>query len=182
LACALLVTLPLSPVRVRADCIGEETYSIQEDHGRVTVCLETGSSRSCPDLGLVRRDVETGEIVELTTCDGACFVDECVPAGTYQYGLAVPYSCARQRCATLYWEGIQVSGAGPGCTRTGAAPAPASGTPWSDSRLVCGPEGGGMWGPDDVDWSMCGCNGGEAGLASLGIVAWAFWRRRCGRG
>ncbi len=55
---------------------------------------------TCQGCGpLVRENVATGEIVELSkrcaTIQIRCFVDECVPAGTYRYGLSKDDRCNR---------------------------------------------------------------------------------------
>lgn len=116
--------------------VGREDYGISETGGTVIVCLETHSTRTCPDLGLLREEVSSGDVVRIATCEGDCFVDECVPAGAYRYGLAEAYSCEDSIYDTAYFGEVEVVGA-EGCTRTRPEPEPDSGVPWGEYRIAC---------------------------------------------
>lgn len=158
-----LLLLPgvLLAARALADAPAPADYWIHQASGNVEICP---SMRSCPDDGLLRRDVDTGEIVLVTTCtiDGACFLDECVPAGTYQYGLATPYACV---VSGAYWyRTATVEGAPPACTRTFPAPEPAGSVPWSEGEQICPPTYGNHSG------MSCGCASGEKVLGMQGLA------------
>ncbi len=176
-AAALLAT------EVRADCALPAGYHVTEDPaGRVGVCLVNDPGRTCPDAGLLRRNVNSGDVVEITTCDGGCFVDECVPAGTYQYGLAQPYACQPASCYTAYYQEATVAGAAPGCTPTVAPPAAASTVPWGGQQNVCGYQ------PAGAGSSGCGLApagtvlGTNLALFLLGMVLWHWGAGRRARG
>jgi hypothetical protein len=66
--------------------------------------------------------------------DAGAFVDECVPAGSYDYGLEAPFSCSE--CGAAYYVEVDVgSGGGGTCTRSPGDPGPMDGgtVPWGDS-------------------------------------------------
>jgi hypothetical protein len=182
LALAGLVPLALVPMSARADCALGAGYGVDASSSTVQVCLLT-ALRSCPDpSGLLRQNVATGEVVRLadycTTTSGnvGCYVDECVPKGTYRYGLSVPYDCRERGCGGVEYFGVATVEADPpaGCAR-GAGNGPP--TAWSS---------GVPWPAQSDGWRSCpsfGCStvGSEiAALDGLLIVlsaAW-LWRRR----
>lgn len=153
----------LLAARALANSPAPADYWIHQADGNVQICP---SMRVCPDDGLLRRNVASGEIALITTCsllEGACFIDECVPAGTYQYGLATPYTCVT---SGAYWyRTASVEGASPACTRTAPAPVPAETVPWSDGELLCASTYGGGWGSPS-----CGCGSGGAVLGVQGLA------------
>lgn len=177
----LVVGLTLVPAAARADAPAPETYWFrQPEAGTVTIYLNDYSGRTCPDQGLLRRKVGTDEVVKITSCaDDLRFIDQCVPAGEYEYGLAVPLEChesaGTERYSTLT---VAVSdGAAEGCTRSVGDPAPVSATDvsgWDAGPWVCERHYPGM--PD------CSTGGGVMGLnvALLG-AGLALWRWRPGR-
>jgi len=187
ITCAVMLGAAfLVPGEVRADCAscgGFEDYSITESPaGTVYVCLDTTEGLTCPGDGLLRLDQASGDVVLLTTCAGpeaslslqGCYLDECVPGGTYQYGLAVPYDCNPQACATRYFETTSVKGPSGACTRDIAAPVSAQSVPWSgDQGNVC----------TSSNMRSCGCGVAPRG-AVLGtnlvfaLVGVALWRSR----
>lgn len=175
---ALLVAIPAA---ASADSGPPDSYSAFENPaGRVTIFL-SGSDRACPDQGLLRRDTVTGEIVRITTCDGGSFVDECVPAGHYQYGLQVPYACGFFGSAfftTIDVTGPRCAEASCSCTRTVAAPeAGIAAVPWGSDPMVCR-------GAYFDDHSSSGCATGGAVLATnfvLLLAGGALWRWRRAR-
>ena len=69
---------------------------IDAEAGTVVICAD---GRDCSGgEPLIRQDVETGEVVEISgACQegdySSCFVDECVPVGSYRYGLEEPLQC-----------------------------------------------------------------------------------------
>jgi hypothetical protein len=167
-----LVAALLAPAAARADC-WYPNYYVDGTPDALRVC--TYGVRTCgPDEGLLRRNVDSGEIVKITTCDGACFLDQCVPAGSYEYGLEVPFACTGERCGTVYYWPLGTQGASPGCTRTVAAPETAASVPWDGTDgWVCRPV---PWKPEAF-----GCNSSSAVLGLNGLVLAAgalLWRRR----
>ncbi len=167
----------------RADLPAPEGYySAVEPGGTVEIHVMTSSGRGCPDDGLLRRNTVTGEIVAIATCsDDLTFLDQCVPAGEYQYGLARPLAC-QSSGGTQYYETVTVTdGAAEGCTRTIVAPAPAGSVPWGSEQWVCH---GSYGGPHDSS-HFFGCGtGGVLGtnlvvlLVGLGLWRWRPGRRR----
>jgi uncharacterized protein (TIGR03382 family) len=156
------------------------TYDVEVSGATVTVCADpyamTPPGRPCPDEGLLRRHVATGEVVVITTCaDDGCFVDECVPPGEYQYGLAEPFACSEHSSGTFYYVTASTTEPVGSCARTQGPPAAFNGAlPWSGGDTICGdrgPDGGG-----------CSSTGGtlafDAALLVAGAILWAR-RRRC---
>lgn len=170
-ASALLVVITSA---ARADSAPPLTYWIHEDTpGSVRICPSMG--KTCPDRVLLRRDVATGAIVSMTACGTGiasdCYLDECVPAGRYQYGFQVPYACD-DRWGSYYYAQEDVAGAPANCTRTLPAPEVAASVPWKTSEVICE----GSYGAD----GMFGCSnaGGVVGLNLLAIGAGIALRRR----
>lgn len=161
-------------------CSGDkspEDYRISEAAGKVTVCLETHSGRACPDQGLLREDVDGGDVVRITACEGGCFVDECAPAGRFRYGLAEPYSCDDAIRDAYYYGEAQFEAPPESCARTTPEPAPDSGVPWGEHRMACLGPGG----PDVAPFSACSTGlGGGTSLALLfaGLALRRLSRRR----
>jgi hypothetical protein len=158
--------------RARGDAPAPEGYFGQVDGATVTVYLNSSSHRGCPDQGLLRRDVDTGDIVKLTTCtDATTFVDQCVPSGSYQYGLAEPMACSRYAGTEYYTEVTVTDGAPSDCARTVDAPTAAASVPWGASQWVCRsshPDPGG-----------CATGGAVLGANAAALAfGLALWRRR----
>jgi hypothetical protein len=179
IAVPAVVALSLAGNAARADAPPPEGYYVHQDGTTVTVFLET-YPRTCPDQGLLRKSVDTGEVVKITTClDDRRFVDECVPAGHYQYGLAVALECHSASGTAYFGEATVTGGAGPECTRTVAVPeaADASAVPWGSDPMVCASH---YHGPG------YGCaTGGAAvlgGNLAILLTGLALWRRRARRG
>jgi hypothetical protein len=130
-------------------------YQIEMQGHSVVVCTDESFSidaGACPDGDvMLREDLETGKVVALNSLctlsqwDGLCFVDECVPRGTYRYGLEIPYECCDGCCGWTPFYGEFTVSADPGdCSPSEGNPGPsayAKSTPWADSNdgLVCGP-------------------------------------------
>lgn len=158
---AAAVALSAHAFAARADCAMSVGYQVTEEPaGYVRICLLNFDGRKCPDQGLLRRardarcTATAGAMLErcvdvekLTSCDAdGCFVDECVPAGTYQYGLAKPYACNSASCETSYFQEVKVTGAAADCARLTPPPENVATVPWSSEPLVCsygGSDGGG---------------------------------------
>ena len=140
LAAALLVDRS-----ARANCAMPVGYGTEVQSQTVVICSESFGMRKCPDAdGLLRRAAD-GSVVRIDACDiQGCFVDECVPPGTYQYGFARPYECASSSCATEYYEEVTVAPAAGPCARSSdvAAPTPAAKVPWGKSAVICSYGGG----------------------------------------
>jgi hypothetical protein len=188
---AAAVALSAHATAARADCAMPVGYAVREEPaGRVRICLENFAGRTCPDQGLLRTRVDLrcepaggapadparcAEIKKLTSCDEAgCFVDECVPAGTYRYGLQEPYTCVHAACETSYYAEVTVTGAAAECVRTGPAPEDAATVPWSNDPLVC----------DYGDSDRSGCSTGGSVLAfdlAALVAGLGLWRLRARR-
>jgi hypothetical protein len=154
------------PGRALANCAEPTTYQATATGNTVVVCLRNFGARQCPDQGLLRQDPAAGELVSLADCDSnACFVDECVPEGTYRYGLRTPYACNSASCGTYYFTEVTISTAPGSCTRTSGFTGPTAftgGAPWGNNPQICGYGGG----------PPCGCASTSAGAVfALNAVA-----------
>ena len=154
------------PARALANCAAPTTYEATATGNTVTVCLMNFDSRQCPDEGLLRQNPATGEVVTLADCNSsACFVDECVPEGTYRYGLKSPYACKSASCGTYYFTEATISAPLGSCTRTSGLSGPTAftgGVPWGNNPQICGY--GGV--------PTCGCGSASAGAVfALNAVA-----------
>lgn len=121
------------------------SYILQVQAGTVTVCSTAAGSAGIPLLdggafhgacptpgGVVRVDTATGVATRIPDVCGEgasadCYVDECVPAGTYQYGYGTPYPCANA-CDTGYFATATVAQSG-ACT-SDAGPGTTANAPW----------------------------------------------------
>jgi hypothetical protein len=165
------------PVCAAADSAAPQRYDILVSGQTVRICVVDFADRACPDSGLLRRHKSSGQVVEITTCDGlGCFQDDCVPAGEYQYGLKSPLACVPAAVYTEYFHEAAVPepAAGTVCTSGVEPPAAYSATvPWGADQMVC------------TYQSKSGC-GSRAGpvltLNGLLILVGVFlWRRRAKR-
>ena len=160
----------------RANSAPPATYWLHEPTpGTVGICP---SAEVCPNRVLLRRDVATGAVVSMRACEAGgstgCYVDECVPAGTYQYGFEVPYACD-ERWGAYYYAELQVAGAPATCTRTVPAPAAAASVPWKTSDVICK----GSYGADGP--FGCSSAGGVVGLNLVAIGVGLALRSRTRR-
>jgi len=154
------------PGRALANCAAPTTYQATVTGNTVTVCLMNFNDRKCPDQGLLRQNPSTGAVVTLADCDSnACFADECVPPGTYRYGLKSPYACNSSSCGTDYFTEATVSAPLGGCIRTSGFTGPTAFTgsvPWGNEPQICGYGGA----------PSCGCRSTGAGAVfALNAVA-----------
>jgi hypothetical protein len=142
LASVLLLAPLVLPRAARADSVAETdtTYLVQAEGSTVTVSLsDSYSDFPCGgSTPLLRQDEATGAAVELTSCDGGGdYVDECVPPGTYRYGLATPPQCKAGIADIAFFGEVTVSSVlSPSCVRTSGhmPPVAYSGAlPWGDA-------------------------------------------------
>jgi hypothetical protein len=112
--------------------------------------------------------------------DGAntCFIDECVPPGTWRYGIAEwadPNACEKSVRTNYAWAPAVVTDPVDGCVRSKTTTAPATWTgkmTWTDDRVAC-----------SKSYNPLGCSTVGAVLpmhflAFLGGLAWLIHRRR----
>lgn len=105
LGAALVISTQLVGIQgAQANCAMYGYHSeVDSEANTVTICAD---DHACGvDGGMLRQNVDTGEVVELPALcgegfDDNCYVDECLPAGTYRYGLATPLPCG---CGTRYF-------------------------------------------------------------------------------
>lgn len=177
-----------------ANCGMPVGYDVAVTDNAVTICPANHTGRACPDSsGMLRENATTDQVVKLedycsgSGYSGACYVDECVPPGTYRYGFATPYDCCSSCCGTAYFQEVTVESALPGnCARSegnGAPAAFAGSIPWGDEQIICN------YGGDNPDAETDDDDGGGCAVAShpantvvavnvlallfgLGILAW----------
>jgi hypothetical protein len=101
---------------------------------------------------MLRLDVASGAVMKLAdlcaaagngscgyvsdTCMVSCYVDPCVPPGTYQYGYGTPYECG-DGCNTAYFVEVTVTQPLGACTSDAGAGTSVANAPW---------DGGGAYG------------------------------------
>lgn len=122
------------------------TYRTEFDPetGHLVVC---GDDRDCSagDV-LIREDLETGEVFEISgNCgegyDASCFVDECVPAGSFRYGTEEPLACG---CGVSeIFTNVEIVDALEGCEPSNAAELVLreEGAPWGNQATIDCPGG-----------------------------------------
>ena len=140
---ALVAVLVLPVSAALANCAQPVTYAISAQGSTVTICPENFGQRLCPDPdGMLRQDLATGEAVRIPerckdTNGEACYLDSCVPAGTYHYGFTTPYRCHSSSCGTYYYEEITVEPWDGDCDAgDDLTPTATDSVPWS-SDLIC---------------------------------------------
>jgi hypothetical protein len=121
-------------------------YDVGVVGNTVEICPRNFDSLGCPAPGgVLREDVASGEVAQLAQyCSASspnCYVDECVPKGSYRYGFAVPYKCCNACASTDYFEPVDVTQElATNCARSSgnAGPADFTGTlPWQDEQAIC---------------------------------------------
>lgn len=190
LAAAALFAL-FTPGVVRANCARPVDYEVRLEGSTVVVQPWNFEERGCGGVEpMLRQDASTGATVQLAEFCGAQvdpsygrpYLDECVPAGTYRYGFARPYSCAPYACGTWRWEEITVATDPVGCTRSSGNPGPSAYAPvgWGgegQGAKICG------YGEDPADAAGCATAPGASGAvllldAAALALGWALLRRR----
>lgn len=150
-----------------------ESYAVTVDGGSVEVCIGPPDYILCPSP-LLRQDPDGAVVSVSGTVSngnlGPCYIDECVPPGTYRYGCETPIGCSSR-----YWESATVTESlDGGCARsTGdSPPTPVSGPPpWpADAQYGSCPQVGGC----SAAGSVFEFIGGPVFLLSLALL----WRRR----
>ncbi len=168
-----------APSTARANCAMPVGYDVRVEGSKVTICPQSFDARMCPDPdGLLRRNEASGETTRLTDCDAnGCFVDECVPQGTWQYGFARPYECHPSSCGTYFFDVAEVTSALGTCERSAGltGPVPFDGAvPWGADPEICGYGAGPL---------ACGCSAESASVIAanamvLGLGLWLVSRKR----
>jgi hypothetical protein len=152
-SCLLISTVLFGCVTVTADvlanCAMPVSYLATVAGNQVTIRPTNFVRRGCPDSsGMLRENVATGELVKL---DDFCtetsseevlssYVDECVPAGSYRYGFAVPYACVEAACFTDFFVDAKVESVlDSTCQRSSgnSGPSPAASKPWPTTPSIC---------------------------------------------
>jgi hypothetical protein len=163
------------------------SYTLKPEGEGVLVCPRNFRSRGCPDPGgMLRQNVKTGEVVKLNdACKGderesdpGCYLDACVPAGTYRYGFAKPYACQSSSASTDYWEDITVAD---GCKGEATKHAAFEGkVPWEGKeQAICHYQGGGSNGDNGCAHCTVGAVGSRLApaLFALGLGLMLLRRR-----
>ncbi len=153
-ATAAAVTVFAHVDDARANCVPPAKYTASARGNTATACFELYHGQDeCTGI-MLRQNAATGEVVRIANghCEvvsggdsfpythRACFTDECVPAGTYYYGLSVPLSCG---CSTskFHTEAVPVaSDPDPSCVPSAAGEPPVpfdAEVPWGDDNDVC---------------------------------------------
>jgi MYXO-CTERM domain-containing protein len=149
-----LLSLPLfiaslvAPAVAHADCAEPPSYFAAVEANTVVVC-PLYATDGCPETGgMLRVDVATGAVAKLpTSCvpppaslsqseATACYQDECVPPGTYQYGYAEPFACAE--CGAESATVVTVTSALSGCVSDAGALEDAGSAPWDAAAASSG--------------------------------------------
>jgi hypothetical protein len=145
LIAATIVSGVFSAHAASANCARPVGYTSRALDAGIVIEPENFEGRGCPDPGgLLRQNVDTGEIVRVDTCVGADadagatesrgFLDQCVGPGKYRYGFAKPYDCLASACSTDYFEEVVVTTPmTPGCRPYDKA----SKVPWGSSNTIC---------------------------------------------
>jgi hypothetical protein len=176
------MVLAASPEMARADAPAPDTYFMHVTSNTVRVCVNSGSNRHCPGAGdLVRENAATGAVVKLPEfCMEGCYLDECVPPGSYRYGYVVPLACDSPS-GTDYFGDAEVTSPLGTCERSigNSEPTAYSGAlPWRDDPIEC----------EGTYGKGCGCSAsGTGSSAQLGVfviqgiallVGMFLWKRR----
>ncbi len=138
LAVLLLAPLGFFATEARGDCAAPPSYIPAQDAGTVFLRAEyAGCTLTTP---MLRQDVDSGTIVALAPyCVdagdyGGDYEDDCVPAGTYRYGLETPLACMGCGGTAPFWQIVSVLPTlDAGCTRASGNATPTAYTaapPW----------------------------------------------------
>lgn len=163
-------------LEARANCARGAGYDVDVEGNSVRICPWV---RECSRPGgMLRQNSVTGEVVRLADgCNGEseCYLDECVPPGSYRYGFAEPYDCSLHGCghSVAYWQPAVVSSELNTCVRSPDNAEPTAypaGAPW----------------PNEQNRECFGCGCSETGTSvvviqivfGLGALAWMVRRKR----
>jgi hypothetical protein len=185
-ACLLAASLEASIAR--ADCALGASYKITVDANTVTVC-PTSTIRRCggTSIDLLRQSVEDGTVVIIGgACSNSCYVDTCVPPGTYHYGYATSYDCSEAGCGDIsLFEDATVTGALPSncsppasTTSTTVAPPWGNGPPGTTYTKFKQCDSGCGCATESVDRKRVRLLDGFAVVVGLSLVVWRGRRHR----
>jgi hypothetical protein len=140
----------------RADCNTGADYRVTIAANTVTICPMSTTRQCGSNIDFLRQDKADASSVVIDSCASSassspsCYVDECVPAGSYRYGYATPYDCTEAGCGVvgLFAEVTVATPLSADCTRAASNGPPAAATvavPWStsSSRFKTCDSGGG---------------------------------------
>lgn len=163
------------PAQAVANCARPSGYDVTVTGNTVTICALNFQNRSCPDPdGLLRENTTSGKVVKVaehcSTVSSGCYLDECVPKGSYRYGFAKPYDCCAACCGTDYFELADVTTDAPsGCSPSdGGAATPFTGSlPWKTDQTLCNYQGGTEAGAAGTGSGSGGAGGAASGTGGL---------------
>lgn len=143
-----------APMAVAANMPAPQRFSAVQKGPDVVVCgHDIGIQCGGTPNPMVRQDTDGTQAVVLDDdCDAdGCWIDRCVPAGNYSYGLQTPLPC-RDSTGTMDFTTATVVAGGTCTTPSGTTPLTGALT-WSSDGWVChGSYGSG---------SSAGCNAGS---------------------
>ena len=179
-----LLAASLAPSPARADCALGADYTVTVDANTVTVC-PTSTLRKCgaSSIDLLRQRVADGTVAVIAgSCSSNCYVDTCVPAGTYLYGYGTPYDCSESGCGDVaYFREATVTSVLPAtCSPTGGTPtstAPPWGTGASPDQFKTCDHGCGC-ATESSDRRTVRLLDGFAVVVGLSLVVWRGRRHR----
>jgi hypothetical protein len=181
IATILAATSAFAALPARANCARSTGYEVRVAENTVTVCPINSQKRSCPDAqGLLRQSTMTGDAIKVSdNCSTGtvnCYVDECVPKGSYRYGFAKPYDCCPYCCGTDYYENANVAADLPSdCVVSGGGMTSTQPelVPWGTTQTICVYAGGGRSGgggrPSSGGASGAGTGGAPANPPDAGV-------------
>jgi len=157
-----LLGLVCASGRAAADCAAGAGYTATVADNTVTVCPTRSVSVCGSSIDFLRQGKADGTVVSIgNSCSSnGCYVDECVPPGSYRYGYATPFDCSEAGCGivALFAEVTVATPLSQSCTRTtsGAGPTLTATTPpWGTGSGV------------STSWFKK-CGGCDCGAASSG--------------
>lgn len=175
---AVLTAAALPPETASANAAAPHTYIVHEEERPIRICPWNFADSGChTDETLLRENVETGRTVVIPSdecrkgdrCgeihtwtsqkeygvpdnprERCCYVDRCVPPGTYRYGYADPYQCHSASAGTEFYTQVTVQKTPDGCRSTPKQSWDRP-VPWKDKpREICD-YGESPNGSEDVD-------------------------------
>jgi hypothetical protein len=187
---AVLSGATAAPRVARADCASGADYRATVATNSVTICPVSSARRCGSTVTLLRQSESDGTVVAIpNSCTSAgCYLDECVPAGSYRYGYATAYDCSEAGCGNLglYVEATVTATLSPTCAPTsGGGPTSSTATPpWitggvdgSVSRFKTCPSSGGCAVASSGRTAVRLFDLGAVGLG-LFVLGWQARRRR----
>jgi len=183
------VACALAAPRADAKCPAEPSYTITNSAPNTVVICGAFEGCGSATQTMLREDVATGAFVALANfCDpnSGCYVDECVPEGTYRYGFATPFSCETGECAgplDYFVNDTVTDPLASSCARSASDPGPtayASAAPWGATQQIDCPST-----QSGLDTVLSGCstsgansNSAQLALGALGLALLCFRARK----